>query len=953
MFINILRKMLRNRWMTICLMLGCLLAVTTISCIPVYSNSIFQRMLMKDLENYQVEENKYPGDYLVSGNFSKEASAQEILATYNELSQRAESGEFASVLSLPVLEESVRLIAGTMDMLPDLYTNIPWEKRSIRFAAMEGIGDHVTLVSGELPSSERKDGVIEVMVAENAVGSLSLSTGSTAVVTASDGTTYQVVVTGVFRYTDSSDLYWPQAQTSFEERLVMDSSLFETIFLEEEGAEHLYSATWHYAFDYTKMKVQNASAYSAAINAQKESLPEGFSVTTEIGELLGSYSGRMSSLSFTLWILQVPVILMLLLYVFMVSKLIVDYDANDISVQKSRGASNFQIFTNYLLEGGVLGAIALLIGPLLGWLVCGMLGLSDGFLEFVSRKGLQVEMVPDAYLYALLAIVVFLITMLVPVMLTARSGIVRHKRSKSRSSDKPVWKKFYLDVVLLGVSVYGYFSYRNNLKMLDAAGLSGSEAYMDPALFLLSALAILSAALLFLRLYPLLIRLVFRLGRKHWKPGTYASLLNVSRTRSSHFLMVFLIMTVSLGIFDAVSARTINTFTEDHIYYSNGADIVLSSNWTYESVKVMYDDEGNMVPYDEGSADYDATKVSEIYYYNEPDFVPYTQLDTIDVATKVFRDKKTSVTCDGGSADGVTLMGVIPHEFGQVAWSRSDLLPAHINEYLNIMTDNPTAVFVSRALAEQTGINPGDKIEFAWSGQSKALEAVVCGIIDYWPTINPNAQESGENDLKFMVANLKYIHAEGAVRPYEIWMSRADGATSEMIYAEFEEKGIKFDTIVNTEQDLVAAKNDPMLQGINGTLTLGFVIIMAITLIGFLIYWIFNIRGRTLQFGILRAMGLSKRQLIGMILWEQLLISGVAILAGILIGSLAANLFVPLLQMIYTPSEQVPPFKVVAYFSDYLRLFVVLLIMLVAGSAVLARIISRIKMDQALKLGED
>ena len=891
MFINILRKMLRNRWMTICLMLGCLLAVTTISCIPVYSNSIFQRMLMKDLENYQVEENKYPGDYLVSGNFSKEASAQEILATYNELSQRAESGEFASVLSLPVLEESVRLIAGTMDMLPDLYTNIPWEKRSIRFAAMEGIGDHVTLVSGELPSSERKDGVIEVMVAENAVGSLSLSTGSTAVVTASDGTTYQVVVTGVFRYTDSSDLYWPQAQTSFEERLVMDSSLFETIFLEEEGAEHLYSATWHYAFDYTKMKVQNASAYSAAINAQKESLPEGFSVTTEIGELLGSYSGRMSSLSFTLWILQVPVILMLL--------------------------------------------------------------LSDGFLEFVSRKGLQVEMVPDAYLYALLAIVVFLITMLVPVMLTARSGIVRHKRSKSRSSDKPVWKKFYLDVVLLGVSVYGYFSYRNNLKMLDAAGLSGSEAYMDPALFLLSALAILSAALLFLRLYPLLIRLVFRLGRKRWKPGTYASLLNVSRTRSSHFLMVFLIMTVSLGIFDAVSARTINTFTEDHIYYSNGADIVLSSNWTYESVKVMYDDEGNMVPYDEGSADYDATKVSEIYYYNEPDFVPYTQLDTIDVATKAFRDKKTSVTCDGGSADGVTLMGVIPHEFGQVAWSRSDLLPAHINEYLNIMTDNPTAVFVSRALAEQTGINPGDKIEFAWSGQSKALEAVVCGIIDYWPTINPNAQESGENDLKFMVANLNYIHAEGAVRPYEIWMSRADGATSEMIYAEFEEKGIKFDTIVNTEQDLVAAKNDPMLQGINGTLTLGFVIIMAITLIGFLIYWIFNIRGRTLQFGILRAMGLSKRQLIGMILWEQLLISGVAILAGILIGSLAANLFVPLLQMIYTPAEQVPPFKVVAYFSDYLRLFVVLLIMLVAGSAVLARIISRIKMDQALKLGED
>ena len=144
-----------------------------------------------------------------------------------------------------------------------------------------------------------------------------------------------------------------------------------------------------------------------------------------------------------------------------------------------------------------------------------------------------------------------------------------------------------------------------------------------------------------------------------------------------------------------------------------------------------------------------------------------------------------------------------------------------------------------------------------------------------------------------------------------------------------------------------------MLQGTNGTLTLSFIITMTITLIGFLIYWIFNIRNRTLQFGILRAMGLSKRNLIGMIIWEQVLISGVAILVGILIGTLASNLFVPLLQVVYSAAEQVPPFKVVAYAGDYFRIFAILGVMLVAGSVVLGYIISKIKMDQALKLGED
>ena len=58
MFLLVMRKMLRNKWMVICLTIGCLLAVATISCMPIYSNSIYQRMLIKDLENYQFENNQ-------------------------------------------------------------------------------------------------------------------------------------------------------------------------------------------------------------------------------------------------------------------------------------------------------------------------------------------------------------------------------------------------------------------------------------------------------------------------------------------------------------------------------------------------------------------------------------------------------------------------------------------------------------------------------------------------------------------------------------------------------------------------------------------------------------------------------------------------------------------------------------------------------------------------------
>ena len=154
-------------------------------------------------------------------------------------------------------------------------------------------------------------------------------------------------------------------------------------------------------------------------------------------------------------------------------------------------------------------------------------------------------------------------------------------------------------------------------------------------------------------------------------------------------------------------------------------------------------------------------------------------------------------------------------------------------------------------------------------------------------------------------------------------------------------------------QEIISEKTDPMLQGMNGALTLGFIIIMIMCIIGFLIYWILSIKSRTLQFGILRAMGMSYGGVIAMIIYEQLLVSGVSIFTAIFIGGIASDLFVPLFQSLYDASEQVPGFAVIPLRSDYLKLYAVIAIMLLTGFAVLGRLISKIKISQALKLGED
>jgi putative ABC transport system permease protein len=93
--------------------------------------------------------------------------------------------------------------------------------------------------------------------------------------------------------------------------------------------------------------------------------------------------------------------------------------------------------------------------------------------------------------------------------------------------------------------------------------------------------------------------------------------------------------------------------------------------------------------------------------------------------------------------------------------------------------------------------------------------------------------------------------------------------------------------------------------------------------------------------------------LITTMMWEQLLISGSAIAAGFGVGILASRLFVPTLQLIYSASEQIPPFITTFNRSDYAVLLITFGSMMIAGLTILTMMIRRLKPDQVLKLGED
>jgi putative ABC transport system permease protein len=450
-----------------------------------------------------------------------------------------------------------------------------------------------------------------------------------------------------------------------------------------------------------------------------------------------------------------------------------------------------------------------------------------------------------------------------------------------------------------------------------------------------------------LRIYPWLLRLIYWVGRRWWPPALYSVLTQTSRS-SKQFLTIqlFLVLTVATGLFSAHSARTINNNLEDKINYSMGADVVLTEYWQNDKPPLVMGPSPAVQP---------AADPNKRVQYTEPDFARYRSMNSVEAAAQVFIKEDATVSSGSGSVD-TKLMGIKTDDFGKVASLRSDLLDHHMNLYLNLIAPEPTAVLITRTLAEAEGIKVGDTINISWSKLSSS-PFVVYGIVDYWPSWNPTAALTTDGktaDLpKLIIGHLDTIQNRLAVEPYEVWLKLKDGKTAGDVYQELQDKRIQVVKAADRSSALIESRNDPFRLAINGVMTLGFVISMLISLSGFLLFWILTLSGRTLQYGILRAMGIPFGQLIGMLISEQLLTSGVAVVIGLISGRVTSEWFVPLFRMSFDTKVQMLPFRIAHNTSDYIQLLTVVLFMLAVGLVVLGIRLFRIRVHQALKLGEE
>ena len=326
-----------------------------------------------------------------------------------------------------------------------------------------------------------------------------------------------VIISGLFERNAPDGEFWYQDDALFQ---TVTSGSFRTVpfYVSEQmffnilGAEFTdmdASYAWHLDVDRTRLNAANTTQTYLQIRAMRSRLSSnlfGFRQITELDSTLADYDRRLFFSKIPMFVVMVLIAVVILYYVITLSSLLVEQQRGELALLRSRGASSAQILAVFVLEGAAISLIAVLAAPLLAAAVISLLGYTPAFGGLSGGDRLGVFITGGAYMMSALGGLFSFAALLIPAVRASRIGVARHRRQSARPTGQPFYQRFYLDVMLLIVSIF-LFRQLYDQGSVVATGLFGDVA-VNQVLLAVPALILVALAVALLRLFPLAIRFI-------------------------------------------------------------------------------------------------------------------------------------------------------------------------------------------------------------------------------------------------------------------------------------------------------------------------------------------------------------------------------------------------------------------------------------------------------------
>jgi ABC-type lipoprotein release transport system permease subunit len=559
------------------IVIGVLIAVALLSSIPLYSNAINDLGLKhalheraSEVTNVQVYVPYYPINF---------ESFQKNNDYINQHIQQKIG---------PLIRQEEKLIKSQSFFVA--WTNRPVPTGSNRpygyFQTFTNLENHVKLIEGRMANPVTSGLEIEVTMGQDIANKFRVGVGDQLIfIDQENGSPVQFVlnIVGIIEPVNVDEQYW-FGNTELFSMPASDQFLIAPVFIPEvtmfsavggalPAADAVYN--WYYYLDLDKITTQNVDAFKNNLEilgpALVGELPRS-SVMTLLDRVLTQYQQKQMYSQILLFLLIFPIIGIILYYLITVSSMIMEQESAEISQLRSRGASVWQIIIIYLMQGLLFSIIGGIAGPFLGAAAFSFLGTTRSFTPLSGGELMQLRFTPAVFILAVVGIVLCLLSLLIPAIQSARYSVVYQKQHAARPPRAPFWQRYYLDIacLVLGSALYWEISTHGSFLTRSISGKLG----VDPIPLITPMLFIIAAAVILLRLFPLLISLGAKISGHIANAPVVLSLRMMSRN-PVHYgrLVLLLMMAASAGVFSASFLGTLSRSNQEQAMYAAGSDI--------------------------------------------------------------------------------------------------------------------------------------------------------------------------------------------------------------------------------------------------------------------------------------------------------------------------------------------------------------------------------------------
>lgn len=596
---------------------------------------------------------------------------------------------------------------------------------------------------------------------------------------------------------------------------------------------------------------------------------------------------RETTLTTLLLGFNVPAFGFLLYFLILTSAIIARGQQRDTATLVSRGMSISGILSLTLIEELFLFVVGYPLGIGFGMLLARLMGYTSSFLSFAPRSPLPVSLRGISVPLTLVALAAALIVRLWSAAQAARQSVVGLERERARPLRGPFWYRYYLDFLLILPAAYAYrqLADKGTLALLVQDRLE--DLYRDPLLILVPALFILTAALMTMRLFPRIMRVIDGLAGVIPWTTPYLALRRLSRQSQGYINPLLLIIgSLALGVYTLSMAASLDQWLIDRMYYRVGADLAFEPNLL--SAIETGPGGGSLPPLDGSSI---------------PLPGEFLELPGVIAATRV-GDYPIRIHSGGGDEILGRFLAIDRLDFPSVTWFRYDFADESLGALMNRLTLLPDGILVSEQFLNENPFRMGDKItpKIAVSDELETVSSfTVAGTYKYFPTVY-------EEDRVAVIGNLEYLsNLIGTLVPHHIWLRTQEDTDGQVVLKAVSKTGVH--AIRQRDARALIAEEQARTErvGVFGTLSIGFLAAVVMAAMGLLIYSHASLQERLYRSTVLRAMGLMRREVVGQVILEYTLLVVCGAAAGAFIGVAASELFVPFFRVTGEKGLPLPP----------------------------------------------